>query len=417
MPSEDEHQSEEIGESDERRSWISGCVSDCFDSNLGSPNANLSFTGSAGTALIPSSNAAAALLFVDSRYWIQAGKQVTTDWEVRRVGSRSSSGKDDVVGGWIDAIVDVGDSTSNGAKLTNRTCPKAHASGSTPSLLLQVRQIPTIRPCSSSGSIKAIEYRLSSSSTRLVPLSKNLIDLIRPYPPRSEAPILPHPLKYAGNTTATKLTKIREVLNRRAKNGWIYVLPTLPAIAWTLNIRCGDIPYCPVAYAYLVFTQDKCAVFVDSKKVDVELRTIWNKDDIEIRGYGVDEVGKYVKNQLKAIQEGNEKKKVRVFAPKECSWALSEACAPVGLSTGRRKLLNVQSEVEILQPCPVDIIKGVKNGTEIEGARKAYLRDGRAMVRWMAWLEQKILQDGRPVGEWVAAQGLLRYRKLEENFA
>lgn len=73
--------------------------------------------------------------------------------------------------------------------------------------------------------------------------------------------------------------------------------------------------------------------------------------------------------------------------------------------------------MDLVTPCPVDVTKGVKNKVEIEGARRAYLRDGRAMVRWMAWLEQKILRDGRPVGEWVAAQGLLRYRRLEENFA
>jgi Xaa-Pro aminopeptidase len=75
---------------DERRSWISG------------------FTGSAGTALIPADSSRPALLFVDSRYWIQAGKQVSKSWEVRRVGGKGGAGKDDVVGGWIDAVVDVG---------------------------------------------------------------------------------------------------------------------------------------------------------------------------------------------------------------------------------------------------------------------------------------------------------------------
>ena len=121
------------------------------------------------------------------------------------------------------------------------------------------------------------------------------------------------------------------MLDKRAKNGWIYVLPTLPAIAWLLNFRCpGDIPYCPVAYAYLVFTRDKCAVFLDSNKLDDDLRAIWAKDNIELHEYGVEEVGKYVKSQVEAIQDGNEKRKIKVFAPKECSWALAKACSPVG---------------------------------------------------------------------------------------
>jgi Xaa-Pro aminopeptidase len=172
-----------------------------------------------------------------------------------------------------------------------------------------------------------------------------------------------------------------------------------------------------VAYAYVVFTQDSCTIFVDQRKLNDDIRTIWAKDDVAVQEYGVAQVGDYVRNRVKAIQNGNEKLKVKVFAPKECSWALYQACSPVCRQYLLNSTADLQSDVDILQPCPVDVLKGVKNGTEIEGARNAYLRDGRAMVRWMAWLEQKILQDGRPVGEWVAAQGLLRYRKLEENFA
>lgn len=59
--------------------------------------------------MIPASEERKALLFVDSRYWIQAEKQVPEGWEVRRVGSRGGTGPSDVVGGWTDALVDVSD--------------------------------------------------------------------------------------------------------------------------------------------------------------------------------------------------------------------------------------------------------------------------------------------------------------------
>jgi Xaa-Pro aminopeptidase len=49
--------------------------------------------------------------------------------------------------------------------------------------------------------------------------------------------------------------------------------------------------------------------------------------------------------------------------------------------------------------------------------RQAYLRDGRAMVRWMSWLEGKILKEKREVGEWAAAMALGRFRRDEEYFA
>lgn len=68
-----------------------------------------SFSGSAGTALIPSSKLdAKALLFVDSRYWVLAEKEVPKKgWEVKRVGASGGSGRSAVVGGWVDYVAEV----------------------------------------------------------------------------------------------------------------------------------------------------------------------------------------------------------------------------------------------------------------------------------------------------------------------
>jgi hypothetical protein len=67
------------------------------------------FTGSAGTAIIPSSGIDAdALLFVDSRYWIQAEKQIPKQgWKVVRVGNSGGSGAVSVEKGWTDWVIDV----------------------------------------------------------------------------------------------------------------------------------------------------------------------------------------------------------------------------------------------------------------------------------------------------------------------
>lgn len=160
-------------------------------------------------------------------------------------------------------------------------------------------------------------------------------------------------------------------------------------------------------------------MFVNKDKVGDEVKGLWDEVGVEIRKYGAEEVGSYVKEAFTRLKDGNEKKAIKVFAPKECSWAISQASSPVSLKKTHgvnHVMLTCQAEIEIIS-CPVDIAKAVKNATEIEGFRKAYLRDGRAMVRWMAFLEQKILKDQRPVGEWAAAQVLLRYRRQEENFA
>ncbi|ODN90758.1 cytoplasmic protein [Cryptococcus wingfieldii CBS 7118] len=365
VPSEDEHQSEEVGDSEKRRQCISG------------------FTGSAGTAIIPSSFDHEALLFVDSRYWIQAEQQVVEGWKVVRVGSKGGSGRGDVVGGWVEWAVN---EAEEGSRI-----------GIDPKLI-------------SLSLAQTIQSRLTSidSKTTLVPISQNLIDKVWNPPARSTGPINAYPLSLSGEDTPRKLARSRAALakaisgNNSTSQDWVYILPTLPAIAWLLNYRCpDDIPFCPVAYAYLALTPDKCVIFVDRKKITEELGNRWEDEGIEVRPYGVEQVGTFLK-ELASAQE--EKSKLHILAPPECSWALSH-------------LTPSSAPIRTLSPCPIDTIKAIKNSVEQQNFRNAYLRDGHAMVRWFAWLEKALMKDGKKVGEWAAAMALGRERRREENFA
>jgi hypothetical protein len=80
------------------------------------------FTGSAGTAIIPSSGIDTdALLFVDSRYWIQAEKQIPKQgWKVVRVGNSGGSGAVSVEKGWMEWVIDVSPFCAVSQNLTHR---------------------------------------------------------------------------------------------------------------------------------------------------------------------------------------------------------------------------------------------------------------------------------------------------------
>lgn len=197
-------------------------------------------------------------------------------------------------------------------------------------------------PCS--AVVQNVQTRLSSSSTKLVPISKNIVDQVRSIPPRSLDPVKVHPLQFAGDTVATKLARVRAVFDAKYKgSSWVYILPTLPTIAWLLNIRCSDIPFLPVPYAYLVLTQEGCTLFVDQKKVPenaVDLRKHFEQDGVRLENYGVDNVGKFVKNHVKGLKEGDEKKRSMVVGPKEISWALAKICEPVSCGDAVAKVLT-----------------------------------------------------------------------------
>lgn len=66
-------------------------------------------------------------------------------------------------------------------------------------------------------------------------------------------------------------------------------------------------------------------------------------------------------------------------------------------------------------PSYVEEMKAVKNKTEINGLRNAYLRDGAAYVRWLAWIEQKI-QQGYDITEYEAAWRLTEYRRKNKHY-
>ena len=282
---------------------------------------------------------------------------------------------------------------------------------------------------------RSLKSRLSdeSSSTRLIPLTENLVDKIHKPAPRPDAPLYDYPFEVSGDFTVSKLQNLRDALSAKVRKGqeWVYIIPALPSIAWLLNYRCdGDVVGCPIAYAYAVVTIDECVLFVDAKKVEDEtLRKRWEDDGVEIRPYGVEEIGKFVS---KVASEWTEKERpsLKVWAPKECSWAIQQACDSA--STFLSGATSARTfEIDII-PCPIEDAKAVKNQVEIQGMRNAYLRDGRAtvcttlpfcterrltgQVRFLSFMNDKLLKEKRPVGEWAAGQMLTRFRRQEDKF-
>jgi Xaa-Pro aminopeptidase len=171
-----------------------------------------------------------------------------------------------------------------------------------------------------------------SSSTKLVPLATNLVDRTHNPTPRPDSPLYDYPLSIAGQSTADKLAILRTTLSKKTREGqeWIYLIPSLTSIAWLLNFRCeGDVEGTPVAYSYAAVTRDECVIFVKERKVqDETLTKRWEEEGIEVRRYGVKEIEEYVK-ETKLSYASEKSGDVKLWASKECSWALQEACKPV----------------------------------------------------------------------------------------
>ncbi|MFL5207807.1 MAG: aminopeptidase P family protein [Microvirga sp.] len=309
VPRADEHQSEYVPANAERLPWLTG------------------FTGSAGTAVVLADKAA---LVVDGRYTLQAAEQVDTAVvDVVPLADKTAEA-------WI------GENLAAGATLAYD--PWLHTA----------------------GGLKKLERAVAQAGAALAPVEMNLVDVIwleRPPPPK--APVRPHPAELAGETSEAKLARIREELAKAKLDALVVSDPH--NLAWTFNIRGGDVAHTPLPLGYAVIPAvGRPTVFLDPAKVTNEA------------GAAIGAVADIARQEtlpgaLEAL--GSAKAKVRIDAE-------SGAVALV------RRIESAGGAADV-GPDPISLMKAVKNAAEIAGTRAAHRRDGAAVTRFLAWLARE----------------------------
>lgn len=114
------------------------------------------------------------------------------------------------------------------------------------------------------------------------------IDLIRPLwiegrPAIPSDRLYPYSADFAGETVESKLARMREQL--AAKKGNTLIISALDEIAWLLNIRGNDVEYNPVVISYMVLEADKCTLFVDAAEIDSPAQNYLDFNNIDVLPY------------------------------------------------------------------------------------------------------------------------------------
>lgn len=284
------------------------------------------FSGSAGLAVIGTKTAA---VFVDGRYTVQV--KAECDPKIFEF----QDFKWEAVAGWI-----------------SEKLPRGGVVGFDP--WLHTIAVTT-----------KLEGLLKPKGIKLKALPKNLIDKAwgdeRPEPPQQ--PVIIHSQRYAGKTGEEKLLDVQK---RLATDGQDAVVLTLPdSIAWLFNIRGSDIPHNPVALAFaIVPAKGKPEIFIDGAKLEKEVRA-------HLAAVAKVSVPAALKDRVTALKKN--KKTVRLDSGSAAVW-FARTLGPKGYRTGS-------------DPCVA--LKAVKNKVEIAGARSAHVRDGAALVRYLAWLDRE----------------------------
>ena len=79
-------------------------------------------------------------------------------------------------------------------------------------------------------------------------------------------------------------------------------------------------------------------------------------------------------------------------------------------------MLTVEKRRSIQKITPINVMKAVKNNTEIEGMKAAHIRDSVALIKYFAWLEDQVKNKENTITEISGATQLEKFRQEQEHF-
>lgn len=295
------------------------------------------FTGSAGTALITMDE---ACLWVDGRYYVQAAAQLK-------------------------------DSTVTMMKMGQEGVPslRAYLEDKMPEggcLGFDGRVVNAAEGL-------ALEEMLRERGAR-ISYGEDLAGMIwQERPELSAEPAWVLDERYAGKSALDKIADVREAMEK--VHASVHVLTSLDDIAWLLNIRGNDILYNPVVLSYALVTMDQLYLFVNSSVLEGKAYPyLEDEKGISVREY-LERTGVTVMpyDGVYDMVEGLKNEKV-----------LLEKCrinyAVYRLIDGSNKVIDRMN--------PTASMKAVKNDVEIENEKRAHIKDGVAMTKFIYWLKK-----------------------------
>lgn len=316
FPSSDPHNSEYVADHWKSREWISG------------------FSGSAGTAVVTLEHAA---LWTDSRYFIAAEKELNgTGFQLMKLRVEGTPS----VSEWL------------ASELSTYEKAVVGLDGNVNSFT----------------EVAAMEQELATKGnitvrTDVDPMAELWTD--RPVIPDNMVSL--HPLEYSGESTSSKISRVRKHLLDCGADGLL--VTALDEIAWVLNLRGSDVHCNPVFVSYLLISPENITLYINNVKLPDDVKAYLMSEHIDVQAYD-------------SVVE-----RLRLYAGKTLLVDMSSTNYSLATAVPFEK---VRSGVS-----PIASMKAVKNKVEQDGFRAAMLRDGVAVVKFLAWLKSAVEAGGQ----------------------
>ncbi len=309
------------------------------------------FTGSAGTVIVTSEKSG---LWTDSRYYLQGEKELSgTEIELYKPKDRYAS---EYIN-WLAEQLSPNDTVG----IDGNICSLSH--------------------------YERYEKGLSAHGINLS-TSHDLFEKV--WTERSSIPldkIFEHNSSFSGKTRIQKIEDIRSEMERQGVNH--HLITTLDDIAWIFNIRGTDVEFNPVAVAYALISKSEVTLFIEPEKVGDDLYQKLQHDWVTLKPYAG------IVEKLNSLPETDK----LLLDPATCSISLYKA---INCKKQRGETIS-------------QLMKALKNDTEIVHTRNVMAKDGAAIAKTFYWLEQT-LKNGMAVTEADYADKLAEHRSQMSNY-
>ena len=334
VPSSDNHQSEYVGDYFKSREYITG------------------FTGSAGTAVITQTEVG---LWTDGRYFIQAENELAgSDITLYKTGNPGVPEIEE----YLDTVLPENGVLGFDGRVISMSKGKGYAE------------------------------KYAYKNVRLEEKIDLLGEIWANRPAMSEQPAFILSERYSGESTASKLERVRTEMRKVKASA--HLLITLDDIAWLLNFRGNDVAYTPVVLCYAIVMLDCVHLFINEENLSAEIKSNFTLNNIILHPY----------NDIYEFTQRLSNDEVVLLDPDRLNYALYNS------------IPDSVKRVEQINPCI--LMKAIKNDVEIENIKKAHIKDAVAHTKFMYWLKNSIGKE--TITELSASDKLEGFRAQQENF-
>lgn len=310
------------------------------------------FTGSAGTLVVLEEEAA---LWTDGRYFLQAAKQLSgSGITLMKTGEPNVC----TIGAYLHEKLGEQSAAGFDGRVTMMSF------------------------------VEKLEKETAKKAIRFVGDFDLVGEIWQDRPTLSKEPVWELPQKYAGVARKEKLAALSGKLRETGAD--YLVLTSLDEIAWLLNLRGNDIACNPVFLSFLLMGKKETMLYVQKESIGEELVKRLAEDGIECKDY------QDIYGDIRKLS--GQGKLLLDFG--KASYSIVN---------------SVPKELTLIDyPSPVASMKAVKNRTECENIKRAHVKDGVAVTKFMYWLKKNI--GTLSITEISAAEKLEEFRSSQEGY-